>query len=260
VDSQELCRRWSTTIPAIADYPLRVAFARHQLESSSAGALAVALDELCKGVNSHDALSREVYLAFLPNLVDPELLPSLQRVRLCARQAKLPALGRLLHGTTPAGHRLDEKTTPSNQKIAQSKDGSPLSLGERRALARRPSRQLLQKLLSDPHPMVARILLLNPQITESDVMIMASKRPMTTHIAIEVAKSWALNPRIRLTLVQNPGCPIAVGIPMLQALARPELLRVSQATNLEPPVRSIALELHTLRPPMKETNKPRTIH
>jgi hypothetical protein len=44
--------------------------------------------------------------------------------------------------------------------------GRPLTLGERKALARCHRRELLQHLLRDPHPAVVEVLLGNPHLTE----------------------------------------------------------------------------------------------
>src|SRR5688572_8898608 len=54
--------------------------------------------------------------------------------------------------------------------------GRPLTLGERKSIARRPRRDLIERALGDPHPEVIRLLLQNPRLTEADVIRICARR------------------------------------------------------------------------------------
>ena len=71
--------------------------------------------------------------------------------------------------------------------------GRTLTLGERKALARRPTRKAMEKLFADPHPVVIRTLLANPKVIEADVIRLAARRPNQPEVLAEIARSprWA---------------------------------------------------------------------
>jgi hypothetical protein len=249
-----LVDRWLLTIPSIVDHPLKVGYARRELIQGAPDTLAAALDAICRRVDGIDNHARDVLGAFVPSLVDPEHLETLQPIRHAARDASLPAVSRLLRCSSRQGHLLDRADT------APRKEDRVLTLGERRALARKPSRAMLTKLLLDPHPLVVRIVLANPRITEDDVVMMAARRPTVPEVAVEIGKAWSRRPRARLAVVLNPGSPPAVSVPLLGLLARHELAEVLRATDLLPVVRATASELHELRPPLRAVERPDAVH
>ena len=55
--------------------------------------------------------------------------------------------------------------------------GRPLTLGERKSLAKKPDRDLLERLLADPHPDFIRGVLRNPRLTEDDVVRFVARVP-----------------------------------------------------------------------------------
>jgi hypothetical protein len=129
-----------------------------------------------------------------------------------------------------------------------------LTLGERRALARRPSRAAFDKLLADPHPMVVQNLLQNPRLTEDDVVRMAARRPAYPDVIGAVARhpQWSQRVRVRMAIVQNPGSPAEIAVPMVRLLIRPELLQVVAAPDVPAVVRAAASEVLERRPPVPE--------
>lgn len=255
-----LAARWQRTIQGIGEPELQVSYARAELGRRSLGDVAHALDMLCQGAENGDPRGRDVFAAFVPTLVDRDHLPRLASLRVTAQAAKLMSLSRVLRASTEAGHHVDAVVEGRPGDIVQRADGKPLSLGERRAMARRPTRATLDRLLRDPHPMVASILLQNPRITEEDVIRMAAHRPANGPVVAEVAKRWSRRRRVRMAVVLNPGTPPGIGVPMLPLLMRPELQDVLRATDLPAVVRATASELHELRPPLEATRRPPVPH
>lgn len=103
--------------------------------------------------------------------------------------------------------------------------GRPLTLGERKALARGHRRDLLLHLLRDPHPDVIAILLDNPHLTESDVLRLASRRPILPEAlaAIFHCDRWRARPRVRRALVLNPYTPMPLAARAMATLGDADL-------------------------------------
>ncbi len=250
--------RWLATVVGLSDHPLQVAWARSELYGGGPEEIAHAFDELCRAVDYVHEAARDVLGAFVPLLIDPDHLARLDEVRGAAREGQLPAAYRLLRATTRRGHGLDrEDEAPSPVKTAT---GRILTLGERRALARKPARSQLVKLMNDPHPMVLRILLANPRLTEDDVVAMAAKRPAAREAIVEIAKAWSRRARVRMAVLLNPGSPAAVCVPLLGLLARPELGEIATAADVPAVVRTTARELRELRPPLRSVPPPELTH
>ena len=249
--------RWLQTVPGLGDHRLQVAYARSELYDATIAEGAEALDDLSIAAEEGDVPSRDVLGAFVPVLIDNEHIQHVWAIRTTALASDFLGASRLLRGSTPDGHLLDNK---AEGMVIERADGRPLTLGERRALARRPSRAQMDRLMRDPHPMVASILLESPRITEEDVVRMAAFRPTNPLIQIEIGKTWSHHKRVRRTIVLNPGSPPAVSVPMLSLLVRPELREASRAADLPAVVRATAMELWELRPPMAPAEPPDLPH
>lgn len=242
-------------MPGLADHDLRVRYACGELYDHDCRVVGGSLEEICARSEQSEPLARDVLAAFVPVVVDPAHIARVAEVRSQGLKLGLPAVGRLLRCSTPGGHLAPPRAKSGDaaeQEAATSlthRDGRPLTLGERRALARRPSRASLNRMMRDPHPMVVRILLGNPKITEEDVMRMATRRPAVPAVLCEIARTWTRRARVRVCVALNPGAPPAVSIPLLGLLAAHELRQVVRATELPAVVRATAQEIAAVRPP-----------
>jgi hypothetical protein len=249
--------RWLQTVPGLGHRELQVSYARSELYDATVAEAAGALDVLSVAAEEGHIPSRDVLGAFVPVLVDNEHIQHVWAIRTTALASDFLAASRLLRGSTPDGYLLDAR---AEGMVIERADGRPLTLGERRALARRPTRAHIDRLMRDPHPMVASILLKNPRITEEDVVRMAAFRPANPLVQIQIGKTWSHHKRVRRTIVLNPSSPPAVAVPMLSLLVRPELLEASRAADLPAVIRATALELWELRPPMPPAERPELPH
>ena len=115
-------------------------------------------------------------------------------------------------------------TEPENVPPPDYGRGRPLTLGERKSLARRPDRAMLERLLGDPHPLVIKRVLANPRLTEDfqTVLRLAAKRPCRPDVLAEIARAprWAHSARVRLALILNPGTPLEIATPSSLASSR----------------------------------------
>lgn len=125
----------------------------------------------------------------------------------------------------------------------------PLTLGERKSLARSWDRTVLERLLADPHVDVVRLLLSNPHVTEDDILRIATARGSSAAVLGLVLSSrrWGTAPRVRRALVRNPRLPLATALRLLGLLGRRDLEDLSRDPHL-PPRLAAALE-RRLRPP-----------
>ena len=251
--------RWCSSVPALREAALRVAYLRAELARGPLPRVAAALDALAARAEQADPIAREVLIAAVTALADPTQHELVDALRALADHEALLPLSRLLRrrarppgdarSSGPIDHpAVDERT------LATGASGRVLTLGERRALARRPSRAAFDKLLRDPHPMVVSNLLQNPRLTEDDVLRMVARRPAFPEVIGEVARHprWSLRPRVRLAIVQNPGTRPEIAVPLVRLLVRPELGQVVAAPDVPALVRAAARELLDRRPPVPE--------
>lgn len=108
----------------------------------------------------------------------------------------------------------------------------PLTLGERKSLARTTRRDLIIQLLRDPHPDVVAILLGNTHLTERDVVTMASARPAVPASLTLIADHarWSVRAAVRRSLAFNPHTPVHVAVRVATTL-RPADWRELAADN-----------------------------
>lgn len=234
--------RVATVLRSLPDATLRATFLRDYLRTGDEATVARALDSLCAAGARAEAAAREPMLAVVMTLAGLADDPTLDRLGQTAAELGLISLARLLR-------RAPE--LPNEEVVLRTPDygvGRELSLGERKALARRPTRAAFDKLLRDPHPLVVGQLLENPLLTEDDIVRLVARRPANPDAQRAVARTaWLCRPRVRMALIHNPGTPSAIAIPLLAACTRPELVEVRNSSECSLPVRETADELFSLR-------------
>ena len=116
----------------------------------------------------------------------------------------------------------------------------PLTLGERKALARSWHRETLQRLLVDPHADVVALLVANPHVTEDDILrIATARRSSAAVLAILLASPrWSARARVRRALVGNPRLPLSIALRLVGLLSEPELRDVGLDPNLRVQLRA----------------------
>ena len=128
-------------------------------------------------------------------------------------------------------HRVTER--PASRKRALEGE-RPLTLGERKALARKPDRRLVARAMRDPDPAVVAVVLENPSLTEDDVVRMCAARSATAATLTTIFRDprWTVRYRVRRALVLNPACPRYVSVPLSIHLTEPDARLVAQSTEL----------------------------
>ncbi len=97
-------------------------------------------------------------------------------------------------------------------------------------------------------------LLRNPRMTEDDVLRLAARRPAHPDVLVEILRhpEWSQRARVRMAIIQNPGSPPEIAVPLVRLLIRPELHQVLAAADISTLVRAAAQELLERRPPVPE--------
>lgn len=243
-------QRLKRLLLGLPEVGLRVGWLSEQLSDWPIAYAARILDELCDESERSDPDAREALLAvsiYFAGLGESPLIDALREI---AQERHLLGLARLVRRAPPP---VMIERPPEELPVPDYGAGRELTLGERRSLARRPNRRAFDKLLSDPHPLVIRQLLINPKLTEDDVVRMVAKRPARTEVIRQVAQShrWLSRSRVRLSIILNPGSPPEITMPLLPVCKRTELQEVVQATETSMVLRGTAVELLERRPPIK---------
>jgi len=208
------------------------------------------LNDIAERAQSTDRRAREAMVAlaiFLAQRKDTSLIWALREE---ARAQSLLSLERLVREP-------HEKHVPEIELEPRVPDygaGRELTLGERRSIARRPTRIQIERLLLDPHPLVLEQLFQSPPVTEDDILRIVTRRPARL-VALELLATharWMARPRIRLSLILNPGTPHGLALPLIATCPRDELNLIVGTTNLNKALRTVAHEIFTRLPPVRE--------
>lgn len=120
-----------------------------------------------------------------------------------------------------------------------------LSLGHRRALSKTNVKDALDRLLSDPDPMVITNILNNPRITEKEVLKIASKRPGSPRILKLLAthRKWSKRYAVIKAIVQNPYTLPRISVGLLDFLLTQDMEKIAIDRTLHPQVKMGAREI-----------------
>jgi hypothetical protein len=156
-----------------------------------------------------------------------------------------PEIARLFLSVSPATSIPPQLQKQLSPERPLKPTGRPLTLGERKALARTHSREKILLMLRDPHPAVVTILLDNPHITEQDVVKIAAMRPAVPESLAKVAAHarWSVRHAVKRALVMNPSTPLADAIRIATTLRVQELAEIAQDPSLPDALRAHAAEL-----------------
>ena len=159
-------------VSALRDPQLRVAYVRATLRDTSAPQVFELVLDVAARAEIGDDEHRDLWLVMAVALADPQCRTIREETAQLARAKALHDVATLLE-TQDSGPLSD-----AARRVPDfgTRDGRPLSLGERKSLARRPGRDLVLRVLRDPHPDVIRILLGNPRVTEDDLVRLCARR------------------------------------------------------------------------------------
>jgi hypothetical protein len=123
--------------------------------------------------------------------------------------------------------------------------GRPLTLGERKSVARGQNRDVIARVLRDPDPAVIAILLGNPALVEAQVVRLTARRPVPSAVLREVYRSprWSTRHAVRLALAQNPWCALEVSVRVAALLNVSERRSIANSPELPSELRAFCAGL-----------------
>jgi hypothetical protein len=215
-------------VVAIADHAMRATYVRHTLLGMPpelvADCFIVAMSSAEARRPAHTELLQAISLALADESCDA------LRETVCGHlQARGQAtLARALMRHVPG------EEDPAAQRVPDFGKGRIVTLGERKSLARSHDRTLIARVLRDPHPLVIRILLGNPAVTETDVVRLCATRPVLSDVLREVFRSprWIVRYQVKTALLLNPYTPLDVALQIAPHMTAQDLRRAGAANDL----------------------------
>ncbi len=232
--SDALARRCA----GLRDPQMRVAYVTaqlHDLDPKELAELTATVLALSRAVPMFADLLLSMVLALSDERLGARRTQAAQR----ASEAGLSGAADLLGHHDPETPEFGELRVPDFGK------GRPLTLGERKTLARKRDRRLLARVVRDPHPDVISILLGNPSLTEDDVIRLSATRPVdpkTLRCVFESVR-WAIRYRVRRTLLQNPYFPLDLALRAAALLTATDARALARSPDLRTPIRETCLRV-----------------
>lgn len=212
---------------------MRIAYVRHALAALDPAELCELLLVVVTRADSRQKPHLELLLALSVALEGEEHARLRRDAVAIAAERGLTDVVELLS----EGAHLEEQ---AEGRVPDFGTGRPLTLGERKALARKNDRDLIARVLRDPHPDVIRILLGNPTLVERDVVRLCARRPVSPDVIREVfqAPRWMVQYEVRRAIVLNPYTPLAISMRLCRLLTKQDARRVAESSELHPDLRA----------------------
>jgi len=226
--SMNRVERLAKRLTKIADPSMRLAYTRHVLQKMEISQIADLITIAVSRAELHETPYSILMLTVSLSLADPEC-DRLRTAVISLLEARNQSdLGMMLR--KEANNSLDENC----QRVPDFGFGRPLTLGERKSLARRNDHNLINRVLQDPHPSVIRILLSNPGLTESQVVRLCARRPTEPDIQREVFlhQRWIVRHAVKMAIVLNPYTPLDIALQIIPHLKKQDRRKVAAAQDL----------------------------
>jgi hypothetical protein len=120
-----------------------------------------------------------------------------------------------------------------------------MRVGERLKLALKGNRDVRTLLIRDANRMVQRFVLLNPRITDEEVLAIAKNRSVDRAVLEQVCrkKEWVSNYQVRLALTTNPKTPLGMAVRFVPTLLPRDLRTLAKSKNVPAAICSMAKRL-----------------
>lgn len=138
-----------------------------------------------------------------------------------------------------------ERPAVGDEEMFQVYGEAEKTIGERRFSARSTNILLLDKIGYDINPLVIKQLLLNPRMTEENVVKIAARRPNYTEVLKEIYnnKKWISQYNVKLAIISNPYSPPHLCLSLLPFLMLRDLKRLCHDGSLNKDVQKEANRL-----------------
>ncbi len=135
----------------------------------------------------------------------------------------------------------EEKLTAPQRKSMQQVIAD-LKTGERLKLAMSGNREARVILMRDTSLLIRRFVLMNPRISDDEVLMVARNRQVDKELLdlIVRSKEWMNNYQIRHALVSNPKTPLQIALRYVGTLAMRDLRMMAKSKNIPSAVNGAA--------------------
>jgi len=213
---------------SIRDRSMATGYVRSVLRSQPLGHAADLVTVLHAAAVARDPRAGEVWLLVAIVLAADEDAPLAEGLARTLRNRGFLDLADIMEPPPPPNE-------DASARVPDFGKGRPLSLGERKSVARTRDRSLLMRVLRDPHPDVIGILLGNPHLTETDVVRLSAQRPIQADVLRRVCCSprWMVRPGVRVALAKNPYLPLPLALRLVPQLGTTEQRAIVDSPELD---------------------------
>lgn len=234
-------------LKAIREPEMRVAALVEALSGGDPDQWVEVLAGIVRRCHTTDDVDAQAALEAITRAAGAETLPYPARQHLyeAATQLGHRVVARLFLAASPVTMPEDQRKRQLAPERALKASGRPLTLGERKSLARTRRRDLILLVVRDPHPDVIAILLGNPHLTEADVVTVAARRPAVPETLLKIAEHprWSIRHAVKRALIWNPSTPLDVALRLATTLRAAELREIAADATLPTPLRGHVAEL-----------------
>lgn len=140
---------------------------------------------------------------------------------------------------------LEERPPEQKVNLNLASQIQAMGVGQRIKLALKGNRDARMILIRDSSRMVQRFVLLNPRITEEEVVALAKNRSIDRELLDQICrrKEWMANYQIKLALATNPKTPLAVAMRLVPTLLPRDLRALAKSKNVPSAVNGMAKRL-----------------
>lgn len=217
---------------------MRAALFCTRVRELEASEVALALEALVIGALAREPHAEAVYAALVPPDVAREVVPLdlLEQARAVALEEHQSLAALWLRAALDPDGGADGPGGSVHADLAE------MTLGARRAFARRARGDALRKLVGDPDPGVVFNLLSNPHTTEAMVLTLCARRPTVPATLSTVLRHprFGTRYRMRSALARNPALAESLGAALLVVLADVDLVAIRDDGTLPPSRRETA--------------------
>lgn len=109
-----------------------------------------------------------------------------------------------------------------------------MSVPQRVKLAMKGNREARNILIRDTNKLIQRMVLLNPRITEDEILMVAKDRNSETDLLRQIGdnRDWIHHYGIRSALVENARTPLAISLRLLKTLQDREIRTLAKSKNV----------------------------
>ena len=237
----------------VEELPMRVGLICEWIEGSDDEEALRLFDDAHDGAARGEATAQAVFLALGWALFEARIEPRRGSLADTARQLELHHVADFVMPVADG-----DESNDAARRVPDFGRGRPLTLGERKSLARTHDRELITRVVRDPHPDVVRVLLDNPSLTEEDVVRICAARPNDPAVLQNVYRHrrWVVRYRPRNAIVRNPHTPLDTALLLAPLLRAGELKEAATSSELSQPLRLSCRKALELRRPRSTPSTP----